>query len=151
MYGLMLMALVAGVALAVQAAINSRLAHGLHGQPLMAATISFAVGIVLLLLLCWWKADWTAVQQLPKQAWWRYSGGILGAGFVFTTILLAPRLGISNMLFLIIVGQLTAAAVIDHFGLIGMTVRPFSLWQGLGLLTVLAGLVLFFFGKRLFG
>ena len=151
MYGLMLMALAAGVSLAVQAAINSRLAHGLNNQPLMAATVSFAVGTVLLLLLCWWKADWTAVAQMPKQAWWRYSGGILGVGFVFTTILLAPRLGISNMLFLIIVGQLAAAAVIDHFGLIGMTVRPFSLWQGVGLLTVVAGLILFFFGKRLFG
>ena len=45
-----LLALVAGSALASQAAINSRLAQAMLGQPLVAATISFATGTIALLL-----------------------------------------------------------------------------------------------------
>ncbi|MFU2060009.1 DMT family transporter, partial [Avibacterium volantium] len=56
-----------------------------------------------------------------------------------------------NMLFFIIVGQLIAAAIIDHFGLIGMTARPIQIWQLIGFVFMGLGLVLFFFGKRLFG
>ena len=40
------------------------------------------------------------------------------------------------MLFFIIIGQLITAAVIDYFGLIGMPVRPFQIWQVLGLLVM---------------
>ncbi|KPN73735.1 DMT family transporter [Neisseria sp. 74A18] len=146
------MALAAGAALAVQAAINSQLAKGLLVQPLVAATVSFAVGTILLLALCVWKADLSgAWQQMPQQPWWKYLGGLLGAGFVFTTIFLAPKLGITNMLFFVIVGQLLTAAVIDHFGLIGMAARPFHIWHVLGLLMVGLGLAVFFFGRRWLG
>ncbi|MDO5059393.1 MAG: DMT family transporter [Neisseria sp.] len=147
-----LMALAAGAAVATQAAINNRLAHGLLMQPLVAATVSFAVGTVVLIGLCLWKADLSgAWQQLPQQPWWRYLGGVLGVGFVFTTIYLAPKLGITQMLFFVIIGQLCTAALIDHFGLIGMSVRPVQIWQIIGLAVIACGLALFFFGKRFFG
>ncbi|MDO4641217.1 MAG: DMT family transporter [Neisseria sp.] len=152
MLAFVLMALAAGAALASQAAINSQLAKGLLVQPLVAATVSFAVGTVVLLILCLWKADLAgAWQQMPHQSWWKYLGGALGAGFVFTTVLLAPKLGITNMLFFVIIGQLLTAAVIDHFGLIHMPVRPLQIWHLAGLLVMAAGLGLFFFGRRLFG
>ena len=151
MFPYLLMALAAGAALASQAAINSQLAKGLLVQPLVAATVSFATGTLVLLILCFWKADLAgAWHQIPQQAGWKYLGGALGAGFVFTTVLLAPKLGITNMLFFIIIGQLITAAVIDHFGLIGMPVRPFQIWQLLGLLVMAAGLAIFFFGRRWF-
>lgn len=152
MFAFILMALAAGAALASQAAINSQLAKGLLVQPLVAALVSFAVGTLALLLLCLWKADLTgAWQQLPQQPWWKYQGGLLGAGFVFTTVFLAPKLGITQMLFFIIIGQLLTAAVIDHFGLIGMPVRPIQMWQLLGLVVMALGLMLFFFGRRWLG
>ncbi|PJG81958.1 DMT family transporter [Caviibacterium pharyngocola] len=147
-----LIALCAGVALAVQAAINSQLAHSLIGQPAVAALVSFATGTLLLLLICWWKTDlFTALQQVPKQPFWKLIGGPLGALVVFTTIFLAPKMGVTNMLFFIIVGQLIAALVIDHFGLLGMTQRPVQLWQIIGFIVIGIGLTLFFFGKTLFG
>ncbi|TDQ56530.1 transporter family-2 protein [Mesocricetibacter intestinalis] len=145
-------ALCAGFALATQAAINSQLAASLAGQPAVAALVSFATGTLALLLICLYKADLLqAWQHLPKQPWWKLIGGPLGALVVFTTIFLAPKLGITNMLFFIIIGQLVAAAIIDHFGLLGMLQRPFQIWQLLGLLVIGLGLALFFFGKKLFG
>lgn len=148
----LLIALLAGAAVASQAAINSQLAQGLAGQPLVAAMISFAIGTIVLLLLCLWRADLsTAWQNLPTQTWWKWLGGILGATLVFTSILLAPKMGITQMLFFIIIGQLIMATLIDYLGLFGMQVRPIHLWQGVGLFVIAIGLILFFFGKRLFG
>lgn len=111
-----LLALVAGAALASQAAINSRLAQAVLGQPLISALVSFASGTVALLIFCFWKTDLSALRELTSVASWKLLGGVLGAGFVFTTIFLAPKLGITNMLFFVIIGQLCTAAVIDHFG-----------------------------------
>ena len=147
-----LIALCAGFALATQAAINSQLAHSLVGQPVVAAFISFRTGTLALLCICLWKADLvSAWQHIPKQPWWKLIGGPLGALVVFTTIFLAPKIGVTNMLFFIIVGQLIAATVIDHFGLLGMTARPINMWQLIGFLIIAFGLAIFFFGKKMFG
>lgn len=148
----MALALLAGAAMSAQTAINARLAEGLGGQPLMATFISFVVGGVLLLCICLWKSDWQAVWQgLPHIAVWKWLGGVLGAGFVFTVVMLAPRLGITPTLFLIMFGQLCAAVMIDHYGWLGMSIRPLHLWQGIGLLVMALGLLCFFYGNRLFG
>ncbi|MDD7425808.1 MAG: DMT family transporter [[Actinobacillus] rossii] len=147
-----IIALCAGFALAIQAAINSQLAGALIGQPVVAAFISFLTGTIVLLGICWWKADLVvAWQHLPKQPWWKFIGGPLGALVVFTTIFLAPKIGVTNMLFFIIVGQLIAAMLIDHFGLLGMNERPMQIWQIIGLLFITLGLTIFFFGKKIFG
>lgn len=151
-FSFIVIALCAGIALASQAAINSQLAASLMGQPLVAAFISFATGTILLLLLCWWKTDFLlALQQIPKQPLWKLIGGSLGALVVFTTIFLSPKMGVTNMLFFIIVAQLVTALVIDHFGLLGMTQRPVNLWQLTGFGIIGLGLTLFFFGKKIFG
>lgn len=142
----------AGLAFAIQSAINSQLAGSLSNQPVIAAFLSFAVGTIVLLIICLMKADFfTTLQHFPRQSWWKLIGGVLGAIAVIATIFLAPQIGITNMLFFIIIGQLIGALVIDHFGLIGMAKRPMELWQILGFLTVIFGLSIFFFGKKWFG
>lgn len=145
-------ALVAGVGLASQAAINSQLSKVVAGQPLIAALISFATGTLALFIVCLVKTNlWEGLQNLAGQPFWKFIGGPLGALVVFTTIFLAPKVGITNMLFFIIIGQLVAAMLIDHFGLIYMPVREITLWKLGGMLIVMAGLVLFFFGDKWFG
>lgn len=145
-----LLALVAGMALATQSAINTQLAKAMSGEPFIATFISFAVGTVALFFIAWAKTDlFGNLAGLGQQPLWKLSGGLLGAVFVFTTVLLAPKLGIANMLFVIIVGQLTAAAVIDHFGLIGMAAREISLPKVIGLGVMALGLAVFSFGDKM--
>lgn len=144
-------ALVAGVGLASQAAINSQLSKVVAGQPLIAALISFATGTLALLAICLLKTNlWEGLQNLAGQPFWKFIGGPLGALVVFTTIFLAPKVGITNMLFFIIIGQLVAAMIIDHFGLIYMPVREVTVWKMVGMLVVMGGLLLFFFGDKWF-
>ena len=146
----LIIALAAGVALATQSAINTQLAKAMSGEAVIATFISFAVGTIVLFFIAWVKTDlWGNLSAIPSQPWWKLIGGILGAVVVFTTVLLAPKLGITAMLFFIIVGQLITAATIDHFGLIGMPIREVNVTKFIGLIIVAFGLVFYFFGDKL--
>ena len=146
----LIIALAAGVALATQSAINTQLAKAMSGEAVIATFISFAVGTIVLFFIAWVKTDlWGNLSTVPSQPWWKLIGGILGALVVFTTVLLAPKLGITAMLFFIIVGQLITAATIDHFGLIGMPIREVNITKFIGLIIVAFGLVFYFFGDKL--
>lgn len=146
----LIIALAAGVALATQSAINTQLAKAMSGEAVIATFISFAVGTIVLFFIAWVKTDlWGNLSGIPSQPWWKLIGGILGAVVVFTTVLLAPKLGITAMLFFIIVGQLITATTIDHFGLIGMPIREVNITKLIGLIIVAFGLVFYFFGDKL--
>ena len=146
----LIIALAAGVALATQSAINTQLAKAMSGEAVIATFISFAVGTLVLFFIAWVKTDlWGNLSTVPSQPWWKLIGGILGAVVVFTTVLLAPKLGITAMLFFIIVGQLITATTIDHFGLIGMQIREVNSTKFIGLIIVAFGLVFYFFGDKL--
>lgn len=146
-----LMAFGIGMGIAVQAAINSSLAIGLGSRPLAAAFFSFAIGMLCLGLVMMWQGDWQGVlDNITDQPWWRWVGGAIGAVFVFITAFLAPKIGLVNMAFLIILGQLIAGMVIDHFGLIEMPVRSLGLHKYIGLGVMLIGLTFFMFGDKVF-
>ena len=146
----LIIALAAGVALATQSAINTQLAKAMSGEAVIATFISFAVGTIVLFFIAWVKTDlWGNLSAIPSQPWWKLIGGVLGAVVVFTTVLLAPKLGITAMLFFIIVGQLITATTIDHFGLIGMPIREVNITKFIGLIIVAFGLVFYFFGDKL--
>lgn len=142
---------IAGMGFAAQAAINGRLGLNLAHQPLLAALVSFAVGTLCLLLVAGFSADWhgasTALAQ-SQRVWWQWLGGCIGAAVVFSSIFLAPKIGITNTMFLFIIGQLMMGMLIDGFGWLGMPVRPIYWWKYFGLLLMLIGLVVFVFGER---
>ena len=146
----LIIALAAGVALATQSAINTQLAKAMSGEAVIATFISFAVGTIVLFFIAWIKTDlWGNLSTVPSQPWWKLIGGVLGAVVVFTTVLLAPKLGITAMLFFIIVGQLITATTIDHFGLIGMPIREVNITKFIGLIIVAFGVVFYFCGDKL--
>ncbi len=67
---------------------------------------------------------------------WHYLGGLAGAAFVLVAVLTVRPLGVTLQTAAIIIGQLTMAAVVDHYGLLGVQVRPLTAAHagGIGLL-----------------
>lgn len=146
-----LMALAGGAGLSIQAAVNSRLSVGVGSQPLVAAMISFAVGTVVLLVVAGFMANWQTVSvNLLQQPWWAWIGGAIGAGFVFTAVFLAPKLGVSNTMFLFILGQLVMGLLIDKYGWLRMPMHTIYWWKYVGLVVMISGVALFVFGDRIF-
>lgn len=138
-----LLAIVAGFCLPTQAGINAKLS--LHTQsPITAAAISFAVGTAG--LVAWTflgKTQMPLARDLAQGPWWIWIGGFLGAFFVASTIILAPKLGATSMVALIITGQLGASLVLDHLGWLGYTSHPINFMRILGVgLLIVGGLLI---------
>ena len=66
----------------------------------------------------------------------------MGAFFVISAVILAPRLGAATMVALIVAGQMTAGVLLDHFGLLGYPVHAINLWRMTGVLRMVGGVVL---------
>ncbi|WP_420992181.1 DMT family transporter [Cupriavidus sp. 30B13] len=146
----LLLPLVAGVAAAMQTAINGRLAAALDGDNITAALFSFLVGALALAGVALGRGSLpAAVARLPAQPAWHLAGGLLSATSVLATILLSPRIGSVNTLALVLMGQLAAALLIDQYGFAGVAVRHVSAARLAGGVVVLGGALLMLFGDRL--
>ncbi|WP_413675097.1 DMT family transporter [Massilia cellulosiltytica] len=140
----------AGIAVALQAALNSQLARGIGGDSLMASLVSFTIGAVCLLIVTIFRGGIAApLMQVPAQPLWTLLGGALGAGAVVCYVLLAPGIGLTMLLGLAVAGQLTASMIIDHYALLGAMARPVSPTKLLGYLMMIAGLAVFVMGDRI--
>lgn len=140
---LALAAFVVGGIVAVQPGINGQLAQRL-AHPLHAAVLSFAAGLSLLVVL---SLIWTqrlpsprGFLQLPPWLW--LGGGAVGALFVTTALVVAPRIGATFWIALIVAGQLLTSLLLDHYGLLGFRRSPISLTRLIGGLLLVAGVVL---------
>ncbi|HVU22218.1 MAG TPA: DMT family transporter, partial [Rhizomicrobium sp.] len=51
----------------------------------------------------------------------------------------APRIGVANAIFFVLVGQIVAAAAIDQFGLFGAMKSPLNATRLFGIALMLAG------------
>lgn len=149
-YLFLAMAVAAGAAISAQAAVNSQLASGLGGLPITAAFMSFLVGSLVLGVMAAATGDnlLALPARIAEQPLWRLAGGILGAGAICCTVLLAPRMGLAVLLALVIAGQLLSSIVIDNFGLLGMEARPATAARVLGAVIMMAGVTIALFGDR---
>jgi transporter family-2 protein len=75
-------------------------------------------------------------QSVP---WYAFSAGVLGLVIVGSIGYVVPRLGVAKGFTLIVASQFLIAAVIDHFGFLGATVRPMDLTRLLGLCFMMLG------------
>jgi len=141
-YFYLLLALVAGAMMPTQAAINNKLA-GYVASPISAAFISFLVGtaglFVYLLATGTSLNSLVNIKDAPPVAW---IGGLLGAFFVASTVILAPRIGVAMTFSLIVAGQMLITLVLDHFGFLGLPVKEISLPRVGGILLIVAGVAI---------
>jgi transporter family-2 protein len=137
-----LLAFGVGVALIFQVGMNVTLRNAL-ASPMVAALVSFLVGsLALLLYVLVSGAHWPARAQLGAVPAWAWFGGVLGAVYVASSIVLGPRLGAATLLALIVLGQLLASLVLDHYGLLGFAQHPLTVTRVIGGLLLFGGVLL---------
>lgn len=132
--------LVAGVCVALQPPTNAALAKA-SGSVVLAALVSFAVGTAILFAV-WLGGSRAPLASLRGVPFWAWGGGLYGAVFVSAAAFAAPRIGLAATLTFLIVGQLAAALVLDHHGLLGLPRHLASLARIGGVALVLAGALL---------
>jgi len=136
---LLLLPLIASACLPLQAGINGQLARQVSST-LSAALISFIVGTLALLLMVLIQREAPSLGALKGLSWWHWSGGLLGAFFIFIAAFAGPRIGALLLMVLVLAGQLGMALTLDHFGWAGFREAPISPGKIGGLLLIVAGI-----------
>ena len=132
-----------GCFLALQAGVNGQLRLR-TGDPVRAALLSSAIAATSLLVysLVAVREPWPSADRLIGGPWWLWIGGVLGAVYVATSLVLVTRLGSTLMFALIVVGQMVAARFLDHYGLLGIPRHEVSPLRILGVGLLVVGVVL---------
>ncbi|WDQ98320.1 DMT family transporter [Devosia sp. J2-20] len=135
-----LLGVVAGACIATQAPINAQLGRNL-GVPIAAAGVSFVAGAVLLwtLALIYSRSSGIAINFAAPAPWTFVAGGVLGAIYVFSNIMLTPMIGAAAVMALSVAGQLIGGLALDRIGFMGMAVRELTLGRVTGAILLLVG------------
>lgn len=137
-----LLATVSGIAMAIQGTLNSSLSQ--KTSLLSATLIVHIVGtFVAIIATLAWK---TPLLQHHWQGipWYLYLGGVLSVLIVGLVAVSIPKVGVCNATTAIIIGQVSMAVLIDHFGWFGMSRLPWNPWQLVGIGLFAAGAKLLF-------
>ena len=131
----------AGAFLPIQAGWNSRIGRDIQ-NPVWASVISFAVGLILLLLyalLTKQKANLSTAAGIPLYYW--LAGG-LGAFFICISILAFPVLGAGLTFSLVVTSQMLVSLFLDHFKILVQQQQTINFPRIMGLLLIVIGVVL---------
>jgi bacterial/archaeal transporter family-2 protein len=145
--GLIGLALLAGVVLPVQGAVNALLRQDLGGATFAVAFVSFvvatlAMGAVLIATQAMAIARRPSFRGLPAMPWWGWLGGVVGATYVITVFTALPVIGASATIGLTVAGQQIASILVDKFGWFRLPERSVSGPRLLGVALVLIGVVI---------
>jgi transporter family-2 protein len=133
--------IVGGIAVAMQAPINGRLSAGL-GDSMAAAAVSFAVGLGALVAMSLVRGAVPSAERIASVPWWAWTGGLLGAFYVWSALWSVAKLGVVTLISALILGQMAAALAIDAIGAFGVPGRAVSAQRIAAVALVAAGLVL---------
>ena len=132
----------AGVSVALQQVLNANLRMEL-GSAWWAGLISYLVGTLAMLAIAIVSGGpWLSVTMAARTSWISWTGGIFGAIFIATAILMLPRFGAATVLALIVVGQMLGSLTFDHFGLLGIPQQPANPIRLAGAAFLILGVVL---------
>ena len=108
----------AGVGIPILAALNAALGVRI-GSPAAAATVLFLVALFAAGITMGLTGGTRALGSLSEQPRHLFLGGVLVAFYVLSITWIAPKFGVGNAVFFVLLGQLIAAAAIDHYALFG--------------------------------
>jgi transporter family-2 protein len=127
-----------GGLIALQAPINSTLGKRIGTLP--AASVSFAIGTVVLVVLALiFGGGFGKLGEARHLSWVYLTGGVLGAAYVTSVLVTVRTLGAGGVVAATIAGQLTAAVIVDQLGILGVEKQVITAPRIAGVLLLAAG------------
>jgi transporter family-2 protein len=127
----------AGIGIPILAALNAALGRFIV-SPIVAAAILFTIAGVVTWALAFATGlnPLKTVSQAPKHL---FFAGVLIAFYVLSITFIAPKFGVGNAVFFVLLGQLVSAAAIDHFALFGAAQNSLNLVRASGIAVMALG------------
>lgn len=133
--GLVLVAAVAGIAVALQGQFMGIMESKLGVWESVFFTYGLG-GLVIALIMLVRGGNFAELRSVPPYA---FTAGLLGLVIVGSITYVVPRLGLIAGFAVILLAQYALAAAIDQFGLFGATIRPVEVGRLVGLLVMGVG------------
>jgi len=131
-------ALIAGALVPFQAGSNAALGRAL-GHPLWATVASLLISLLVVLpLMLVLRTPAPTAGQAAQLPFWAWLGGVAGVIYITAALLLTPKMGAASFIVCVIAGQMLAALLINHFGLVGLPIKEANLGRigGVGLMFI---------------
>jgi transporter family-2 protein len=137
---LILVAIIGGVAVTLQGQFMGLMDQGIGTRESVFITYAGGGMLIALAMLAARGGNLRAWHTVP---WYALTAGLLGLLIVGSIGYTVPRLGLATAFTVMVAAQFFVAALIDHFGWLGATVRPIGLSQlaGVGLLILSVWLI----------
>ena len=135
--GYALTMLLAGMGIPLLAALNAALGQKI-GNPFATGVVFFGVALMVGIVAALISGP-GALAKLPEAPKHLFTAGLFVAFYVLSITYVAPRFGVGNAVFFVLLGQLISAAVIDHYGLFGARLSPLTLSRALGIAVMSVG------------
>lgn len=137
-----LLGMMSGCLIALQAVTNGIL-NAKMASVLWSAAILFGLGFTALLLLALvFEPYHPVMSNLKGVPVWSLVGGLVVGCYLLTITSIAPKLGVPLALLAVILGQIVFAMLIEHFGLLGVSVHAITMKKIIGLALVTSGIYL---------
>lgn len=130
--------LLTGIGIPILAALNGGLGARL-GSPLAASMILFGLAFLIATAGALMTGSIGQIRFSSEIPFQFYFGGLFVAFYVIAVTFIAPKFGVGNAIFFVLVGQLISAAAIDHFGLFGSLRFPIDAKRIAGIALMVAG------------
>jgi transporter family-2 protein len=126
------LAVAAGLAGAVQAAVMGELGERAGVFPALAfsGVVTVVLGLILLLVA---KQSFRGLADVARQPLWLWIGGALSVVIILAITVASPRIGLAATIGTIIAFNLGVAALIDRFGWFGFDRIAITWTRALGL------------------
>jgi len=129
----------AGVGIPIMGAINAGLGTRL-ASPVFATVILMLVGFLLATTYMLIQGMPALPSKMPPLL--SFCGGFFVVFYVLAITSIAPKIGLGNAIFLVLIGQIVSTSVIDHFGLFGAIQTPINIQKGVGITFMAVGIFL---------
>lgn len=133
--------LLTGIGIPILAALNGGLG-GRLGSPMAASMILFGLAFLIATTGALATGSVGQIRFSSDIPFHFYFGGLFVAFYVIAVTFIAPKFGVGNAIFFVLVGQLISAAVIDHFALFGSMRFPVDAKRLAGIALMVAGVYL---------
>jgi bacterial/archaeal transporter family-2 protein len=133
---IILLGLIGGVAVGIQSPLASMISQRLG---IFESVFIVHIGGAVLALLALLFYGGGRLAQWRSVPWYALGAGIFGLIVIGAISYMIPRVGIAAAITTIVAGQLLVSTILDHFGLLGTSVRTLDLTRIIGMAVVLFG------------
>lgn len=139
-----MIAIVAGIMNMVQAGANSTLNEKLGANPVVPALVVYLGGILGVLVAAPFfdKPVSIALHNATLAPWWSWIGGLLGAVYVLTMLVVAKSMGAGPFTAVTVTAAVVTGLVLDHLGWVGFEVHTINVPRIAGGLLMVGGVAL---------